>query len=265
MIQIAICDDTLADLNQLEKLITEYALSHTLPFSIKAYTYSSSISLHEEISEGKRFDIYFLDILMPDINGIKLGEYIRSKHDDGVIIYLSTSSDFLQQAFNLYAYQYQIKPLRRDKLYEILDRVFKKFSQEKERTFLLPQKNNSFLRIPYHDICYLELLNRVIYFHLKDGRVERSNYIRSAFEQIVSPLLEDSSFLQPHKSFVVNLFYVRLLSKHCFEMFDGKEIPVSRKRMLEVKDTYTTFLLHESPLLAAEKLESRRNTAGGFS
>lgn len=256
MIQIAICDDTPIDLKATENLLTEYIISHPLPVSIKTFAFSSPLSLYEELLEGNRFDIYFLDILMPDINGIKLGQYIRSKHDDGIIIYLSASSDFLQQAFNLYAYQYQIKPVQRDKMFEILDRLLKKFAEEKEKTFLLSQKNNSFLRIPYQDICYLELLNRVIYFHLKDGRVEKSNYIRSAFEQIVNPLLEESSFLQPHKSFVVNLYYVRLLSKHSFQMFDGKEIPVSRKRMLEVKNIYTAFLLNETPHLTDGKPDS---------
>lgn len=70
---------------------------------------------------------------MPGTNGLQLGKMIRQKQPDAIIIFLSSSDDFFPQAFDIYAFQYQLKPVKRHKLFEIMDKALSFFSTRKRR------------------------------------------------------------------------------------------------------------------------------------
>lgn len=246
MVRIAICDDEAAEAALVKTYITEYTAKKEHPSDISIDTYTSSVELSENICFGKEYDFYILDILMPDLNGIQLADQIRGKQNRAVIIFLSSSDDFFPQAFDVYAFQYQIKPLNKEKFYEILDRAFSLFAKE-TRHFLFSAKEGN-VRIPYSQITYVELADRMVTIYLSDGRSEQSAYLRGSFEELMEPLLKNKHFLQPHKSFIVNLSYVRRLDAQSFELMNGKSIPVSRKRSSDIKRAYTDYLLSESEL-----------------
>lgn len=241
MFQIAVCDDEAMEAAYVKKYINGYTAEKKPPFDISIDTFTSSSALSEKISFGSEYDMYILDILMPDISGIELAKQIREKQDNAVIIFLSSSEDFFPQAFDVYAFQYQIKPLNRGKFYEILDRAFSFFVKETQH-FLFAAKTGD-VKLPLNQITYAELSDRIVTVHLNDGRSEQSAYLRTSFEKVMEPLLRNSDFLHPHKSFIVNMAYVRRLDSQFFEMMNGEIIPISRKRISEIKRTYTDYLL----------------------
>lgn len=241
MFQIAVCDDEAMEATYVKKYIAGYSSVKRPTFDISIHTYTSSVELSEKLRFGRKYDLYILDILMPDISGIQLAQQIREKQDKAVIIFLTSSEDFFPQAFDVYALQYQVKPLNKDKFYEILDRAFSLLARE-EQYFLFAAKTGD-VKLPLSQITYAELSDRIVTVYLSDGRCEQSAYLRTSFETLMEPLLNSNDFLHPHKSFIVNMAYVRRLDSQFFELLSGEIIPISRKRISEIKKAYTDYLL----------------------
>ena len=96
--------------------------------------------------------------------------------------------------------------------------------------------------IPYSRIEYIENSSRKLEIHLTDGRKITSIYIRKSFEEETRELINARNFMCVHKSFLVNLNYVRRLNQSDVVMDSGIRIPVSKKSFLDVKKKYLLFI-----------------------
>ena len=93
MIQIALCDDDRKTLDYLEKKIVWYAKEKTVDLYINKFDRAKE--LKAQLEQKKDYQVYLLDILMPDIDGISLGKVIREQNERAVIIYLTSSADYV--------------------------------------------------------------------------------------------------------------------------------------------------------------------------
>ena len=94
---------------------------------------------------------------------------------------------------------------------------------------------------PHSKIEYVENVSRTLEIHLTDKEIIKSIFIRKSFDEEIEELLWDKNFLQVHKSFVINLKYVKKLLPNSVVMESGITIPVSKKRTAEVKKEYLLF------------------------
>ena len=97
MIKIAFCDDDLLVLNELSVLVDRYRVSHNR--EIAYTTYNSPLELLAGIERGTRYDILFLDVLMPGENGIETAREIRTWDKSVKIIFLTSSEEFAVQSY----------------------------------------------------------------------------------------------------------------------------------------------------------------------
>ena len=105
----------------------------------------------------------------------------------------------------------------------------------------LVKTKGGFVSIPYSKIEYIENASRVLDIHLTDGENIKSIFIRKSFDTEIEELLNDKSFLQVHKSFVINLKHVKRLTMNNVVMESGKSIPVSKARSAGAKKEYLIF------------------------
>ena len=101
---------------------------------------------------------------------------------------------------------------------------------------------NGIVSIELEQLIAVENVARVMHFYMEQGKVYESVYIRKPFEQELDRLLRDSRFIQPHKSFVVNMDHVEKMMAHDFLMSDGSIIPISRNSLSQTKRGYLEFL-----------------------
>lgn len=240
---IALCDDEPKELERTTELLREWMLKQERG-EITLSSFSSPDALLDEVSGGAQFDIFLLDILMPRMNGISLGEQLQHFYPEPLIIYLTSSEDFYPDAFRLYAFQYIRKPAEKQQLFSILDRAFIRCGKQKKRMFSL-KSSGSMMQIPMHTIVYVELLAHVCYVHLSDGSTLQSQYLRTKFNDFILPLLQSGSFIKTHRSFAVNLNYAgRLTSKNLITT-TGANIPVARTLSDDVQRQYMAFALQD--------------------
>ena len=119
MIEIAICDDEQYALDCITKEAVSYGAEKGIDFSVDRF--SDALALEEEMQNGKRYQIYILDMLMPKMNGIEIGKEIRKRDQQAVIICMTSTKDFAYQAYGIYAQRYLLKPLKRAEIFEAFD------------------------------------------------------------------------------------------------------------------------------------------------
>lgn len=116
------------------------------------------------------FDIYLLDIVMPDMNGIELGRQIRQTHRDGSILYLTSSPDFALESYQAKAYSYLLKPVNQDELLAALDNAIAPHTRRWKNSIIVKTHGGS-TRLLLDDILYAKLQNRNIRYYLRSSSV----------------------------------------------------------------------------------------------
>jgi len=239
-VKIAVCDNDGADLEYLTEKISRY-LSFHQGTDIEQYSFGSSGELKRCLEGGDRFQLYLLDIMMPEIDGIRLGELIHGCDENALIIYTTSSKEYALNAFENHALRYLLKPVGEKELFSALDLALKLCKSRKPRIY--PVKTGSGTVILEADrIMVAENVLRAVVCRLADGTSVRSVSIRSSFESDAAPLLEDPEFVQTHKSYLVNMRYIRSLCPDHIVMDNEKEIPISRKFYPDVRKKYLQYL-----------------------
>lgn len=243
MFHLAICDDDPDDLKKTEDLAREWCCGQNKP-EIQIQLFRSPYNLLDSVSAGEKFDLFLLDILMPDMTGITLGERLLEILADPLIVYLSSSRDFYPDAFRLYAFNYLCKPVCRDALFTVLDKTVYRFKQKKSNAFIL-KTAGGIQQILLHTIVYAELLSHVCHFYLADGRHLKSQYLRSGFNQFMAPILAYPNFIKTHTSYVVNLDFSSRLTTGALSLTTGGMVPIARSYAAKVQQSYVDYWLQE--------------------
>lgn len=238
--KITICDDSIKDLLHTEKLLLKYkSLYPDKEFELEKF--SDPSRLYQRIAAGKLTDIYILDMLMPRRTGIEIGSLIRTSGCESVIIYITSSEDYALDAYGVHAVRYLLKPIDENKLFEALDYSFS-YAKLRMDSLCLIKTKAGLLQRPYSKIEYVENAGRKLEMHLADGEVLKSLFIRKSFEEETREISAQRNFLQIHKSFLVNLDYVKQLTPDSVIMESGKRLPVSRAKAANVKREYLLYV-----------------------
>ena len=238
--KIVICDDCVKDLQRLERLLQKYRdTAAGIHFEVEEFT--DACRLYERILQGDQADIYLLDMIMSEKNGIEIGSLIRQNGGGGVIIYVTTSADFALEAYEVHASRYKLKTVSVEHYFEAME--FSIYYQNAEKNPLFPVKTkNGTLSVPYSKIEYIENYSRMLNVFLADGENIKSIFIRKSFDEEIKEISGDRSFLRIHKSFLINMNHVKKLGQGNIIMESGRRIPVSKTRAAEVKREYLQFI-----------------------
>lgn len=235
MIRIALCDDDVSILEEMLIFLDRYCLERSQ--EIKSLTFPSSVELLAEIERGVRFDVLFLDILMPGQDGLTAASEIR-KYDSTVkIIFLTSSTDFAVQSYAVKAYFYQLKPIRWNDFSHIMDSVLEKCEQERKTSLILHCKNG-ITRLNPECLVFCEVIHRTLLFHLSSGKVLEST---GSLDKLNRCLMPYDCFLRVHRSYLVNLDYVQNISYRAVTMSCMTEIPIPRGKYSEIKNAFLEY------------------------
>jgi len=232
--KIAICDDDKQELLQISRLVDEYLSCSIAEDKIEVFRFESSMKLLAQIESGKHFDVFLLDVIMPNIKGIELATEIRSKNQVAKIIFLTSSSEFAVDSYSVGAFNYLLKPIQKDKLFSILEKACNNIYSDLKQ-YIVVKTQTSLSKVFLHELIYVEVIGRTIYFHQKGGATLEST---STISQVEAVLLIDKRFIKPHRSYIINLDYIKNLLPNGLTTTSDLFIPVSRNVFKEVKQAY---------------------------
>lgn len=242
MLRICICDDEENQLNQMATLLDIYLQSHpSLNGHLETFTSGSALLARVEDTGG--FDLYVLDILMPELNGIETSRLLRTLGDSGEIIYLSNSNDFAADSYDVRAFFYLLKPVEKDKLFHILDGAVENLNQRRNKAVVVNTPNGP-RRILLEHIRYVERVGHCIRYCCTDGTVD-SQTIRVPFREIVAPLLSDQRFFLCGASFVLNFQHVTGVNGQTALLDNGQTMSLPRTAATDFKKAWGSYWLAE--------------------
>lgn len=236
MIKMAICDDDISILNNICSLIDIYKVEHDR--EIVYSVFHSPLDLIAEVEKGLRVDILILDIIMPGENGINVAKEIRQFDSNVKIVFLTTSAEYAVQSYAVNAYYYQMKPILKEKFFELIDSAIMECEKISQKYIVLKCKNG-ITRINLDKLIYCEVIGRNLFFHMDDGKIfERIG----SMEELCSQLIKYGNFVRPHRSFLVNMDYIQNISYKTITMNDSAEIPIPHGKYLDIKDHYLEYI-----------------------
>lgn len=134
MLSIAVCDDEMLDCCNIVKYIRDILEEMKIPFIVHSF-YSGK----DLLQAAEDFDIIFLDILMNSMNGMKTAQLLREKAFHKILVFISSSREYVFDAYDVEAFYYLVKPVNRHKLQNLLKRAVAKLEQVSE-DFLIIQR-----------------------------------------------------------------------------------------------------------------------------
>ena len=136
------------------------------------------------------------------------------------------------------ALQYLLLPVRQRELSALLARA----TEPEYGPSVTVNTAEGLRALPYAGIEYLECTHHIVHFHLASGEDVASLSLRVPFSEVAKPLLADARFLQPHRSYVVNLAAAAQLSSGELWMRSGARVPIPRGREPAVRAAFRAFL-----------------------
>lgn len=231
MLYIAICDDEKYMLESLKNLVNDFFARSNINIKIILFTSGEELLQYEN-----RIDILFLDIQMKNMNGMETAKRLRQSDFKGYLIFVTILKELVFQAFEVQAFDYLLKPIQEDHFAKTMYRLLECMQNAKDKNLLIRIGYESRL-VPIDDIVFCEVIDRKIYLHLLSSEV--IDYYEK-IENLEKRL--NNSFYKCHRSFLINLKYVKSYKNGMVVMKDGKEIPISRLRLKDFSNVILQYM-----------------------
>lgn len=218
MFCVAICDDEEMICSELEQILDSY----TDKGMIKVELFYSGETLYQALADGQHYDLAFLDIELPLLNGVDIGRKIRGelKNERINIVYISAKREYAMELFAVRPMNFLVKPING---LEVIDNVERAMElSELYDTCFEYKTGKGYFRIPYGDIIYFESSNRKILIYTKYGIQETYGRLNALEKKV--PL----NFIRIHQSYLVNRLYITYWKPEEVLLQDRISLPISR-------------------------------------
>lgn len=225
MLKIAVCEDEKDQRELIKDYLTKILDEINLSYEI--ITFSSGEELFDNYPND--VDIFVLDILMDEINGMDIARKVRKIDDKNAEIIFTTSLvDYIQEGYEVRAYRYLLKPLKYEDLKKHITSCINEITDKNK--YILIDNKSSILKIKVNEITYIEIKKRDMTIYTIRGNYQ----IKSTMDKIEKDL-ESHNFYRCHKSFLVNMEYVDTIKQYTAKLENKEEVPISRHRFKDFK------------------------------
>ncbi len=231
MIRIAVCDDEKGISDRIRTMISDFFCRKNMETIILQFS-----SGEELLKYDKTIDILFLDIQMQGLDGMETARKLRKRRFQGFLIFITILKEMVFQSFEVQAYDYLVKPIEKKYFEKTMERLFLSIKNASEANLLI-QKGYESRIISLEDIVFCEIIDRKVYLQLASSEVI-DFYDR--IENLETKL--DNRFFRCHRSFLINLRYLKSYKNGTAYMEGGKEIPVSRLRSKEFSNVILQYM-----------------------
>ena len=235
---VFICDDEEICLRALENCITRWAEEHSRRPSVTVRQFRSSEDMLDVMEHGPYPDMLFMDIQIPgEMNGIQAAQQVFSKNEHIPIVFLTNYIEFACDGYKVNALRYLLKPVTQADIDECMDIAWRRWLLLRETAIVLESHSNV-LSLPAETILYIEAVRHDLKFFTVDQAGEHT--IRYTFKQLKKQLTS-GLLVQCHRSFIVNVRYVRGFQNGTITLSTGKQIPIGRNFSQQFVDAFKRY------------------------
>lgn len=235
--QIALCDDDDNFLLETAQMLRLWSEKNALPVDIHCFHNGDALLTR---CKTTKFDIVFLDIIMPMLNGMDTAAELRSRDKAVQIIFLTSSADFALQSYSVKASDYCLKPVSPERLEAVMNECAAVLRHASD--YLVVKVPGGYRKIFLHEIECIEAQNKHCCFFLSSGRTVEAMQPLYSFEQQLSQTME---FYKCHRSYLVYIPNINYFSPAEITTKSGKHVPIARGYSKDFQDTYFSVMFHD--------------------
>ena len=230
--RILICDDDLLAIEQLKNYISVFFKNRHLKCP-EVVSYSNGEALLTD--EGEK-DILFLDIEMPGMNGIYIGNEIKKKNKNTIIFIVTSYSEYLDEAMRFHVFRYLSKPLDKQRFFRNMKDAIDLYST---LTIDIPiETKQGVYTIPASSIITVEAQGRKVILHTTMRDFESIHNM-----PYWSDLLPKNCFFQTHRSYIINFEHVTDFDRTLIHLADNRfSAYLTRRKYSTFKEAYLLYL-----------------------
>lgn len=214
--KIALIEDEEIYSSYFKNLINQYESNNSL--FIELDIFNTSITFLEKFKAN--YDIIFIDIELPDINGLELSKKIRKIDEEAIIIFITNLAQFAINGYEVNAYDYIVKPIKYERLEAILNKISTKV--EKNADFFNIKTTSGYLKIRCKDVYYISVDDHLVYLHLKNKNYECWDSLKN-----IEKTLPKDFFVRISKSKIVNIFHIASIGNKTIILSNDLELTFS--------------------------------------
>lgn len=234
-LSIALCDDDALFRRSLHELLADCLKAHNTGAEITECSGAGELLAQ---MGPKRFDLIFLDIDMPQTDGILLGQKLRSHGCQTDIIYVSNLDERVYEIFPIHPWSF----VRKSRCYQELPGVFGEYLQSLEKRshcLMLQSADGSLRAFPPEDIVYVEAAGKLQKLNLFSQ--PEPFWAKSSLQDLEQQMLP-LGFLRIHKGFLVNYRYIQKITSRSVLLDTGLSLPVGRDRLKAARESYLSLM-----------------------
>lgn len=225
--KISIVDDEMIWIERIKSEIVRYAQDNDMEIDV----FSSG---EEYLKCEKQYDISFVDIEMPGIDGFETISRARKYHPEGIYVILTTHAEMSRKGYRVSAFRFLDK-MELEEIQETIEAA--KIVLERNRKIEINVIGGGVQKLTLKNIIYIETEKHYILIHTKQDNIRCSNKM-----QEIEELLPGNWFSRCHHAYIVNLDEIRKIDKRIVYLNNGDDIDVSERKTQQFKKAYLNRL-----------------------
>ena len=229
MIKVAICDDDKEFRKNMHSIVEKHFLTKERSVWIVEFKNGNRL-----LASHVRFDIIFLDIEMPHMDGMELAAEIR-KHDSRVVmVFVTNMARYAVNGYRVGAIDYVLKPISAFDFSLTMDRVMGAIARVREEKSYTVKSRESVTTLSASDIRYIESLNHHLIFHTSFGEQEVYGYLKDVENEL------GDGFFRVSSCYLINLAYVKTING-CDITIGDDVLKISRVKKSELIEKLVAY------------------------
>lgn len=237
---VILCDDEPLFLTAAQQKIQRWAEKAGHLNGVFVHSFTSAEDLLDAYRRGLKIDALFLDIQIPgEMSGLAAAREIHRSDEYIPIVFITSYGEYAQEGYTVNALRYLRKPVSEQAIFECMDILWRRWALWHTEcvTLELPLQ---VLRLPVKSILYAEVLGHYLYLQTTDR--EQAYKLKISLDAMRQKLPE-RLFVQCHRSFIVNLMYIRHIADSTLTMADGARIRIGRSYQAALMKQFRLYYL----------------------
>lgn len=233
MIRAAICDDDSVMTQKIQELLQKEFAENEAEYTIDIY--DDALLFVEALGKGN-YDVVFLDIEMPVLNGMQVAEYCRKLKQEPYLFFVTQREEYVFESFQFHPFRFWRKEKMQEEAGEDIKALVRDIRRNRYQcNFILGQREEI---IEISQIMYIEKIGKKLIVHMTTGdELSFRDSINKRYEE-----LEQYGFIMIHSGCIINAAYIVYIKQEIICLQDGSRHIISRRRIAEVKESFHRYI-----------------------
>lgn len=234
--KIAIIDDERCQYDILKDTCIEYGNNNNIKIDIDYYN-DGNVFLN---CFDNNYNICFIDIYMSAINGIDLAKKLREINKDIILIFVTTSSDFMAEAFSVHAFHYITKPYEKENIFHVLDDSIAILPDISHYIEVVCDKKN--IKVKIKDIVSCESDAHYLVLTLSDNTQLR---IRMPLNKFIDETKKFEELIQINRGIIINIDYLEKIDNSNCHLKNGSIFPIKVREKKNIENKINNYIFNK--------------------